>query len=73
MLNVVIEYRISLLKIDFRMSQRFRVDGDTFENAPHVDADLFRRMKKAHFQKDQDTRGRGLNVQNVIPPFFQLN
>ena len=28
------------------MSQRFRVDGDNFENAPRVDADLFYTDKK---------------------------
>ena len=41
MSNIVIEYRISLSKIEFRMSQRFHVDGDIFENAPRVDEDLF--------------------------------
>ena len=36
----------------FRISQRFRVDGDIFENAPRVDADLFLiRIKKDAFSK----------------------
>ena len=45
------------------MSQRLRVDGDIFENAPRVDADLFsffKTDKKVRFQKDLDTFGRGL-------------
>ena len=33
------------------MSQRFRVDGDTFDNAPRVDADLFYTEKKDAFSK----------------------
>ena len=33
------------------MSQRFRVDGDNFENAPCLDADLFYTDKKAAFSK----------------------
>ena len=33
------------------MSQRFRVDGDNFENAPRVDADLFYTDKKDAFSK----------------------
>ena len=40
MSNIVIEYRILLLNREFRLSQRFRVDGDIFENGPRVDADL---------------------------------
>ena len=40
-LNIVIDYGISLSNIELRMSQRFRVDGDIFKNAPRVDADLF--------------------------------
>ena len=39
--NIVIDYGISLTNIELRMSQRFRVDGDIFENAPHVDPDVF--------------------------------
>ena len=39
--NIVIEYRILPSNSEFRMSQRFRVDGDIFENGPRVDADLF--------------------------------
>ena len=39
--NIVIEYRILLSNSEFRMSQRFRVDGDISENGPRVDADLF--------------------------------
>ena len=41
MSNIVTECRISLSNSEFRMPQRFRVDGDIFENGPHVDADLF--------------------------------
>ena len=41
MLNIVIEYRILLSNSEFRMSQRFRVDRDIFENGLLVDADLF--------------------------------
>ena len=41
MSNIVIEYRILLSNSEFRMSQRFRVDGDIFENGSRVDADLF--------------------------------
>ena len=37
MSNIVIEYRISLWNSEFRMSQRFRVDGDIFENGPCMD------------------------------------
>ena len=32
-----------------RMSLRFRVDGNNFENAPRVDVDLFIRIKKDAF------------------------
>ena len=44
MSNIVIEYRILLSNIEFQMSQHRHVDGvdgDIFENAPRVDADLF--------------------------------
>ena len=41
MSNIVIEYRILLSNSEFRKSQRFRVDGDIFENGPRVDANLF--------------------------------
>ena len=37
---------ISLSVFGFRISQRFRVDGDDFENASRVDADIFIRIKK---------------------------
>ena len=33
------------------MQQRLRVDGDTFENAPRVDADIFYTDKKDAFSK----------------------
>ena len=46
-----IEYGISLSKIEFRMSQRFRKDWDIFENAPRVNADLFHMDKKDVFSK----------------------
>ena len=36
MSNIVIEYGISLLRSEFRMSH-----GNIFENAPRVDRDLF--------------------------------
>ena len=39
--NIVIDYGISLSNIELRVSQRFRVDEDIFENAPRVDANLF--------------------------------
>ena len=39
--NIVIDYGLSLSNIELRMSQRFRVDRDIFENAPRVDANLF--------------------------------
>ena len=51
MSNNVIEYRIPLSNIEFRISQSFRVDGDIFENAPNVDADLFQTDKKDAFSK----------------------
>ena len=51
MSNIVIEYQILLLNSKFRVSQRFRVDGDIFENGPRVDTDLFIRMKKDAFSK----------------------
>ena len=51
MSNTGIEYRISLSNIEYRMSQCFRLDGDIFENVPRVDADLFIRIKKMHFNK----------------------
>ena len=61
MSNIVIEYRILLSNSEFRMSQRFRVDRDIFENGPRVDANLFFiRIKKDAFSKDPDTCGRGL-------------
>ena len=44
--NFVIKYRILLSNSEFRMSQRFRVDKDIFENGPRVDADLFYTDKK---------------------------
>ena len=46
MSNIVIEYRILLSNSEFRMSQRFRVDRDIFENGPRVDADPFNTDKK---------------------------
>ena len=46
MSNIVIEYQILLSNSEFRMSQRFRVDRDIFENGPRVDADLFYTDKK---------------------------
>ena len=39
--NIVIDYGISFSNIELRVSHRFRVDGDNFENAPRVDANLF--------------------------------
>ena len=33
------------------MQQRLRVDGDIFENAPRVDADIFMRIKNDAFSK----------------------
>ena len=43
------------------MQQRLRVDGDIFENAPRVDADIFFiRIKKMRFHKYPDTCGRSL-------------
>ena len=51
MSNIVIEYRILLSNSEFRMSQRFRVDRDIFENGPRVDADLFYTDKKDAFLK----------------------
>ena len=53
MSNIVIEeYRISLSNIEIRISQRFRVDGDIFENSPRVDADLFyTKEKRSAFKK----------------------
>ena len=39
--NIVIDYGISFSNIKLRVSHRFRVDGDIFENAPRVDANLF--------------------------------
>ena len=63
MSNIVIEYQILLSNSEFRMSQRFCVDRDIFENGPRVDADLFcTDKKKTHFQKDPDTCGRGFTV-----------
>ena len=41
MSNIVIEYRISLSSIKFRISHLFRVDADIFEKTPRVDADFF--------------------------------
>ena len=41
MSNIVIEYRILLSNSEIRMSQRFRVDRDIFENGRRADADLF--------------------------------
>ena len=44
MSSIVIEYQISLLNSEFRMSQRLRADEDDeeiSENGPRVDADLF--------------------------------
>ena len=41
MSNIFIEYRILLSNSEFRMSQRFRVDRDIFDNGPRLDADLF--------------------------------
>ena len=51
MSNIVIEYRISLSNIEFRMSLRSRVGGNIFENAPRVDADLFLTDKIDAFSK----------------------
>ena len=39
--NIVIYYGISLSNIELWVSQRFRADGNIFENAPRVDANLF--------------------------------
>ena len=47
----VIEHRISLLNGEFRMPQRFHVDGDIFKNGPRVDANLFYADKKGAFSK----------------------
>ena len=55
MSNIVIEYRISLSNSEFRMSQRFLVDGDIFENGPRVDTDRFYTDEKDAFSKDPDT------------------
>ena len=67
MSNIVIEYRILLSNSEFRMAQRFRVDGDIFENGPRVDSDLFfKRIKKMRFQKDPDTCGRSFRL--IFPP-----
>ena len=46
MSHIVIEYRILLSNREIRISQRFRVDWDIFENGPRVDADLFYTDKK---------------------------
>ena len=51
MSNIVIEYRILLSNSEFRMSQRFRVDRDIFENGPRVDADLLYTDKKRYVFK----------------------
>ena len=50
------------------MRQRLHVDGDIFENAPRLDADIFLYgYKKMLFQKYPDTCGRGLRaVPNVV-------
>ena len=34
------------------MQQRLRVDGDIFQNAPHMDADIFYTDKKRCFFKN---------------------
>ena len=61
--NIVIDYGISLSNIELWVSQRFRVDGNIFENAPRVDANLFENgYKKMRFQKYPDTCGRGLSI-----------
>ena len=41
------------------MSQRSRVNGDTIENGPRVDAYLFILIRNVRFQKDLDTCGCG--------------
>ena len=35
------------------------MDGDILENAPRLDADIFKRIKKMRFKKYPDTCGRG--------------
>ena len=47
------------------MQQRLRVDGDIFENAPHMDADIFYTDKKMRFQKYPDTFGRDLDIESA--------
>ena len=41
---------------------RFRVDGDIFENATRIDADIYHPDKGDAFRKHSNTCGRGLNV-----------
>ena len=56
------------------MQQRLRVDGDIFENAPRVDADIFlRRIKKTLFQKYPETCGRGLKAARKILGFDNID
>ena len=48
---IVIKYQILLSNSEFRMSQRFRVDRDIFENGPRVGAEYFYTDKKDAFSK----------------------
>ena len=55
-----VEYRFFIIEYRIFNVQHFRVDGDIFENAPRVDADLFDTDKnKMRFQIFPDTCGRG--------------
>ena len=57
------------------MSQRFRADGDIFENAPRVDADLFLNgYKQIRFQNYLDACGRSLKVlpSNILVKFVGI-